>query len=64
MEFVLGMGGFQPRERVDGEDRALSDALALDDFVSLVDSLGPQKTPRMTKNDLAFARQLVRKTEA
>lgn len=53
-EFVL-------RERVDGVDQTLSAALSLDDFVRFVDATGPQKAPRVTKNDAAFARQLVRK---
>jgi hypothetical protein len=35
--------------------------LEMDDFVTFVDSLGPQPEKRMTKNDIAFEKQLVRK---
>ena len=35
--------------------------LELDDFVAFVDGLGPQPEKRMTKNDIAFEKQLVRK---
>lgn len=35
--------------------------LEMDDFVAFVDSLGPQPERRMTKNDIAFEKQLVRK---
>ncbi|MDN4053814.1 hypothetical protein QPK32_12055 [Massilia sp. YIM B02763] len=35
--------------------------LELDDFVTFVDGLGPQPEKRMTKNDIAFEKQLVRK---
>jgi hypothetical protein len=35
--------------------------LEMDDFVAFVDSLGPQPEKRMTKNDIAFEKQLVRK---
>lgn len=59
---LTGNGLFLLRERVDGIDQTLSEALALDDFVRFVDGQGPQKTPRITKNDAAFAKQLVRKT--
>ena len=58
---LTGAGLFKLRERDEGGDKELSEALPLDDFVRFVDSLGPQKIPRMTKNDLAFAKQLVRK---
>jgi hypothetical protein len=59
---LTGSGLFQLRERVEGVDQVLSEALSLDDFVRFVDALGPQKKPRITKSDAAFARQLVRKT--
>lgn len=59
---LTGNGLFLLRERVDGIDQTISEALALDDFVRFVDAQGPQKTPRITKNDAAFAKQLVRKT--
>ena len=58
---MTGSGLFLLRERVDGGDREVSEALPLDDFVRFVDAQGPQQAPRITKNDAAFARQLVRK---
>ena len=38
-----------------------SAALTLDDFVRFVDGLGPLPVRRVTKNDAAFAKQLVKK---
>jgi hypothetical protein len=35
--------------------------LELDEFVVFVDGLGPQPEKRMTKHDIAFEKQLVRK---
>ena len=61
---LTGAGLFILRERIDATDNPLSDALALDDFVRLVDSLGPKKTPRITKSEAAFMKQLVRKDNA
>ena len=61
---LTGAGLFILRERIDGADKPLFDALALDDFVRLVDSLGPKKTPRITKSEAAFMKQLVRKDNA
>lgn len=58
---VTGAGQFILRERIDGADRQLSDALPLDDFVRLVDSMGSQKAPRITKGEAAFMKQLVKK---
>lgn len=58
---MTGAGLFQLRERIDGTDRDLSDALPLDDFVRLVDATGPQPVRRMTKSDESFARQLARR---
>ena len=58
---MTGNGLFVLRERADGADRDVSAALPLDDFVRFVDTQGPQQAPRVTKNDAAFARQLVRK---
>ena len=37
--------------------------LELDDFVTFVNGLGPQVERRMTKNDIAFEAQLVRKNK-
>jgi len=56
-----GTGQFILRERIDGDDRQVSDALPLDDFVRLVDSMGPKKTPRVTSYEAAFMKQLVKK---
>lgn len=62
---LTNAGLFKLRERIEGGDKQLplSDELSLDDFVCFVDSMGPQKTVRMTKNDVAFALQLVKKTK-
>jgi hypothetical protein len=53
---------FLLRERLADGDKDISEALGLDDFVRFVDATGPQKAPRITKNDAAFAKQLVRKS--
>jgi hypothetical protein len=58
---ITGTGQFILRERIDGNDRPLSAALSLDDFVCLVDSIGPKKVPRVTKSEAAFLKQLVKK---
>jgi hypothetical protein len=58
---ITGTGQFILRERLDGNDRPLSEPLSLDDFVRLVDAMGPQKAPRITKSEAAFLKQLVRK---
>lgn len=58
---MTGNGLFQLRERVDGQDKDISAALPLDDFVRFVNAQGPQEVPRITKNDAAFAKQLIRK---
>ena len=58
---LTGSGLLILRERLGGEDRPLSAALALDEFVQLVDSLGPKKEARITKSEAAFMKQLVRK---
>jgi hypothetical protein len=58
---VTGNGLFILRERLGGDDRALSAAVSLDEFVQLVDSLGPRKEVRITKSEAAFMKQLVRK---
>ena len=62
--YLMAMTGsnlFQLRERVDGQDKDISEALPLDDFVRFVNAQGPQEVKRITKNDAAFAKQLVRK---
>jgi hypothetical protein len=61
---LTGSGLFTLHEQCEDGLQQLGTALALDDFVSFVDSLGPQKLRRITKNDAAFAKQLVRKPPA
>jgi len=61
---LTGAGLFILRERIDGDDRQLSEALLLDDFVRLVDSMGPKKTPRTTSYEAAFMKQLAKKDNA
>lgn len=39
----------------------LCEPLELDDFVAFVNQLGPQMVRRMTKSDIAFEKQLVKK---
>lgn len=39
----------------------IGDALPLDDFVAYVNGHGPQTPRRMTKSDVAFEKQLVRR---
>ena len=56
---VTGAGLFKLREQ--GQSGDASAALELDDFVRFVDALGPQAVRRVTKNDEAFAKQLVKK---
>ena len=58
----LTSGGlFKVQEQTEAGLKPISGALPLDEFVRFVDSLGPQKTRRITKSDAAFAKQLVRK---
>ncbi len=61
---LTGAGLLILRERNAGADKQLSDALSLDDFVCLVDSMGPKKMPRITKSEAAFMKQLVKKDNA
>jgi hypothetical protein len=61
---LTGNDLFILRERIDGADRDASDALTLDDFVRLVDSMGPKKMPRITKSEAAFMKQLVKRNPA
>ena len=44
----------------DGKQR-IGEALPLDEFVHFVNAQGPQAVRRMTKSDIAFEKQLVRK---
>ena len=64
MMAFTGTGLFILRERIDGADKQLSVALSLDDFVRLVDSMGPKKMPRITKSEAAFMKQLATKDNA
>lgn len=61
---LTGSGLLILRERIDGADRPLSAALALDEFVQLVDEMGPKKEVRITKSEAAFMKQLVKKDGA
>ena len=61
---MTGGGLFILRERLAGGDNELSPALALDEFVQLVDSMGPRKEVRMTKSESAFMKQLIKKDGA
>jgi len=59
---LTGTGLFILRERIDGDDRPLSEPLSLDDFVRLLDSMGPKKIARITHHEAAFIKQLVKKS--
>lgn len=59
---MTGEGLFMLRERTTEGMQEICAALPLDDFVKAVNALGPQVVPRVTKNDAAFAKQLVKKT--
>ena len=61
---LTGKGLFILRERLAAGDSELSPALPLDDFVQLVDSMGPRQEVRITKSEAAFMKQLVRKDGA
>lgn len=62
MLVITGNGLFKLNERIDGGDKEISEPLPLDDFVRLVDSMGPPKVVRITKSEAAFMKQLVKKT--
>lgn len=59
---MTGNGLFLLRERLADGEKEVCPAMPLDDFVKAVNALGPQPAPRITKNDAAFARQLVKKS--
>ena len=61
---LTSAGLFKIQEQTEEGFRSLSGALPLDEFVRFVDSMGPQKIRRITRNDAAFAKQLVRKSKA
>ena len=50
--------------RSTGSEIIISAPLALDEFVTHVNGLGPQVVRRLTKNDAAFEKQLVKKPKA
>jgi hypothetical protein len=56
-----GNGLFQVIEQRDSGDTPVSEPLPLDDFVKFVNAMGPQEVRRITKNDAAFEKQLVKK---
>ncbi|MBL8415212.1 MAG: hypothetical protein JNM42_12315 [Propionivibrio sp.] len=58
---ITSSGLFKLQAQAGDEAKQTSEALSLDDFVRFVDATGPQKIRRITKNDAAFAKQLVRK---
>ena len=60
---ITGGGLFLLCAQEDSGERQMNEPLPLDEFVRLVDSLGPQQQRRVTRNDVAFERQLVRKTK-
>ena len=64
MMAITGSGLFKLQEQIEEGSKQLSEALSLEAFVNFVDSMGPQKVLRITKNDAAFAKQLVRKPKA
>lgn len=61
---LTGSGLFKLRERCEGVEKEVSEALDQDEFVRFVNALGPQEIKRVTKNDAAFALQLIRKPKA
>ena len=60
---ITGAGLFLLYAQEDAGERQVNEPLPLDEFVRLVDSLGPQQQRRLTRNDAAFERQLVRKSK-
>ena len=61
---LTGNGLFKLRERSEGVEKEICDALDQDEFVRFVNALGLQEIKRVTKNDAAFALQLIRKPKA
>ena len=64
MMSLSGTGHLILRERVDSGVNQLSEPLPLDDFLSLVNSMGPQKVARITNSEAAFLKQLEKKNSA
>ena len=46
----------------EGGEETLGEPLPLDEFVVFVNAQGPQEVRRITRNDAAFEKQLVRKS--
>ena len=63
MLVIMNSGLFKLQTQTENDGKQTSEALPLDDFVRFVNAMGPQKIRRMTKNDAAFAKQLVRKAK-
>ena len=59
---ITGSGHFTLSESPGGE--ALCAPMELDDFVAYVNKLGPQKVRKVSKLDVAFEKQLVKKKPA
>ena len=55
-------GLFFVSEWVGEETVRITEPCALDDFVTLVNAMGPQVVKRLTKNDIAFQKQLIKKS--
>ena len=64
MLIILSSGLFKLQAQTGDDEKQTSAALSLDDFVRFVNAIGPQKIRRITKNDAAFAKQLVRKAKS
>ena len=52
---------FYLSEQKDSGEERVCDPMPLDDFVRTVDAMGPQQVRRVTRNDAAFEKQLVKK---
>ncbi|MGO4381120.1 hypothetical protein [Pseudoduganella sp. RAF53_2] len=57
---ITGAGHFLLSESPDSQP--LNPPMELDDFVAFVNAQGPQKAKRVSKLDVAFEKQLVKKT--
>lgn len=51
-------------QKEDGSEEKVTETLDQDEFVRQVKLMGPQEVRRMTKNDIAFEKQLVKKPVA
>ncbi len=58
---MTGGGMFILNVESGGASRRACEAMPLDEFVRFVNGLGPQPVRRMTKSDIAFEKQLVKK---